>query len=335
MYIDCHVHCRDDSWSYKSTIEECLRISEKAGLVGIFDMPNTEPPVINRKRVLERFALAEKANSRVFYGSYIGLTSDKNQIREAVETYREFVPKNFSKFGVVGLKMFAGKSVGSLSVTSPEEQLEVYRQLTNFGFGGALVVHCEKESLLKSKLWNPQKPSSWSDARPEQSEVESVRDQINLSKQVGYMGHIHFAHISVPESAIIIKKAGGRAMRYSIGVTPHHLMNNTDDQESDFVGLMYKVNPPLRKKETQQRLLKMCIAGEFDILESDHAPHTLDEKLGRAKDNKGNPVYMSGIYSLPHWPEFASTLIKLGVSPQLIAKMSYASVKDIFRIGEK
>ena len=100
MFIDPHVHCRDGKQAYKETVAHALAIAERAGMTAIFDMPNTSPPIDSRNAAVERIALAEKADSPVFYGIYLGITADPAQIREAVAAYNEL--KN-----VIGFKMFA------------------------------------------------------------------------------------------------------------------------------------------------------------------------------------------------------------------------------------
>ena len=90
MYIDSHVHCRDGKQAYKETVRHALAVAENAGVDAIFDMPNTEPPIITREQVIERLKLADSFNSNVFYGLYVGLTSDISQIKEAVKIHREF-----------------------------------------------------------------------------------------------------------------------------------------------------------------------------------------------------------------------------------------------------
>jgi len=214
MYIDCHVHCRDFEQSHKETVAHALEVAKDSGLSAIFDMPNTSPAVTTRQRVLERLTLASWENSPVFYGTYIGLTSDPVQIREAVETYNDFFPKDRSdRTGAVGLKMFAGKSVGDLTIAEPEAQREVYRHLVKLGYKGVLVVHCEKESEMYPELWDPSEPVTHCKSRPEISEVESVKDQLKFALETCYakqpqhgetFGKLHIAHISVPQAVDIV-----------------------------------------------------------------------------------------------------------------------------------
>ncbi len=324
MYIDCHVHLRDDGWKHKETIEHGLNVAEDSLLDAVFDMPNTEPPVTTRSRVLERFELARSANSPVFYGAYIGLTEDKEQIKEAVETWREFFPRYNKRAAVVGLKMFAGRSVGSLSVISPFSQLEVYSQLSKMNYQGVLVVHCEKESEMHPELFDPSKPITHCYARPEKSEVESVKDPIKFAISTGYSGHLHIPHVSVPESVELIRDAEGK-LRISCGATPHHLLlDNRVMEEGD--GILYKVNPPLRNPDSVKKLFDYLIKGYIDVLESDHAPHTLEEKT------KGDKIkgYLSGIPNLASWPDFVNLLIARGVTQEMIDRMAFENVNKIF-----
>ncbi|MFH1586197.1 MAG: dihydroorotase [archaeon] len=336
MYIDCHVHCRDEWESRKETIAHALEVARDSGLSAIFDMGNLfGDPVTTRKRVLDRFALVEEADSPVIYGSYILLTKDPDQIREAVETWREFGPheafKNgkVPKFFVPGLKMFAGKSVGDCTISGYDDQKEVYNQLVKNDYRGVLVTHCEKESKMKRDLWDPSNPITHSYARPEEAEVESVKDQLKHSIDTGFattgrgysQGSLHIAHISVPESVDLVNHAKRvRIINVTCGATPHHLLLNQRVMRYD--GLAFKVNPPLRKPVSQEMLLEKFLQGEIDLLESDHAPHTEKEKF----EGEG----MSGIPNLASWPLFLEMFREEGASEQLIEKVAYKNVNKIF-----
>jgi len=319
--IDCHVHCRDEEQAEKETIGHALRVAEDSGLDAIFDMPNTARPVITRQRVLERFALAEAANSRVFYGIYVGVTANSEQIKEAIETWREFFPRPGVRVGVIGLKMFAGKSVGDLAIVEPEAQEFVYETLSGLNYDGVLAVHCEKESEMRPELWDSSKPWTHSEARPEKAEIESIRDQINFAINTVYKGHLHILHVSTPKSVDIVRSYRGD-MRISCGVTPHHLLLNKTAMYGER-GVLYKVNPPLRDQETMRGLFSALLDGRIDVLESDHAPHTYEEKTQQ---------YMSGIPNLASWPDFIKILQRLGMHQGLIDRMTFNRVNEIFGV---
>jgi dihydroorotase len=277
-----HVHCRDEHWSHKSTIAETLKIAESQGICAIFDMPNNMPLTLNADDVRRRLALVPE-DSQVEYYTYVGLTKDVDQIVCAVNCWRMF-PQ------VVGLKMFAGRSVGSMSVTEEADQLTVYHALAGLGYEGVVAIHCEKESFLKPELWDPKVPVSHSLARPKEAEIESIKDQIKFAKESGFRGILHICHVSCPESVELVTRARG-SIRITCGVTPHHLLLSVSAQEAMLsLGNLYKVNPPLRLEYNRVALMDCLTQGDIDWIETDQAMHTLSEKI--------SGPFMSGIPSL-------------------------------------
>ena len=315
MYIDPHVHCRDGKQSYKETIAHALSIAERAGFTALFDMPNTDPPIFTFQQVKERIELANKAKSPVWNGLYVGLTADREQITEAIAAH-DSLPQ------VVGFKLFAGHSIGNLGVIKEKEQQIIYETLAELGYKGVLAVHCEKESLLKPHLWNPLQPSSHAAARPPSAEVESVKDQIAFAQDVDFKGTLHIAHISVPESVDIVQKEK-KNMHITCGVTPHHCLFGSEMLERKD-GLLYKVNPPLRIRSMAEQMLDYLKEGNIDWIETDHAPHTLDEKQ---KD-----PYLSGIPGLVFYPRFIEFLRKQ-MSNAMIKKVTFDNIINTFGIN--
>ena len=140
MYIDPHVHLRDFNQSHKETVRHGLEVARDSGVVAVFDMPNTDPPIITQEDVIQRLGVAKKAGiPEVFYGVYIGLTADCEQVKRAVHIINHFQQ-------VIGMKLYAGHSVGNLGVIRLDEQARIYEVLDQEGFTGFLAVHCEKES---------------------------------------------------------------------------------------------------------------------------------------------------------------------------------------------
>ncbi len=268
--IDPHVHCRDWSQSYKATISEVMSLAKSQGIVAICDMPNTEPPLTTANRVESRLITAEREKCLDGYYLWVGATSDEKQLRNAASIVQD-------NDHVVGIKMYAGKSTGDLAIVSEESQRLVYSTLADAGYQGVIVVHCEKESLSKYNLWNPNVPVSWSTVKPPEAEVESVRDQIRFAADAGFKGQLHIGHTSVPESVRLVDKAR-RHMRISCEVTPHHLLLSTDKDMQDTRATIYKVNPPIRNAAMAQELTQMLKDGMIDWIGTDHAPHSKFEK---------------------------------------------------------
>lgn len=315
--IDPHVHCRDWDQKYKETIAHALGVAERAGISGIFDMPNTCPSITSRQLVEKRLEDADKVGSPVFYAVYAGLTANPDQIREVVNTWREFFPR------VVGLKMFAGKSVGDLGIIKEDEQRLVYQTLADESFDGVLAVHCEKEALLKPGLWSPSNPKSHCYARPPEAEVKSIADQIRFATDYKFKGVLHIAHVSVPESVELVDSARKQGtISVSCGLTPHHCLLDYESLPCTQEGLLFKVNPPLRDRNSAEIMLQLLKDGKIDWIETDHAPHTLAEKLG-------NP-YMSGFPGIPFYPLFIKYLRHQGFLDGQIAQLTHNNICSAF-----
>ena len=312
-HIDAHVHCRDWNESYKATIKSVTELARSQNVCAVFDMPNTNPPIVSRKLVEKRIETAREEGCLNGYYLFMGITSDPEQIRGAVE-----VVKNNPI--VVGIKMFAGKSVGDLAIIDECAQMEVYRELAQARYDGVLAVHCEKESLLQMDLWNPNNPQSWNLARPPEAEVESVKDQIRFAGKSNFEGVLHICHVSTPKTVQVIREE--TELNITCGVTPHHVTYATRDMTGSN-GLMYKVNPPLRDYLTMT-LLRDCLRqGKINWIETDHAPHTRREKL--------HPPYMSGIQSLMSYSSFLSDLMTDGFTRDQIFELTYKNIKKIFK----
>jgi len=315
MYIDSHVHFRDEEQASKETIKHGLEVARDSGVVAVFDMPNTKRPVITRERVLDRLRLAKEAKvPEVFYGLYMGLTENPEQIKQAVEVYREFKE-------VVGMKLFAGHSVGDLGVIDIKDQRIVYEILSKEGYDGVLVVHCEKESLIHRENFDPLHAITHCHAQPEEAEIESVRDQIKLAYETNFRGKLHIAHISSPKAVELVVEAKKRGLNISSGICPHHFIYDWKQMNAEN-GLIWKMNPPLRSPESMEQMLNFLREGKIDWIETDHAPHSLDEKM--------KEPFMSGIPGLPWWPVFEEFLRQHDFSDDQIEKLTFSNAAERF-----
>lgn len=316
MVIDCHVHFRDEEEAHKETIEHGLLVARDSGVSAVFDMPNTKRPVISRERVEERLALAKKAGVKeVFYGTYIGLTADEEQIKEAVAVYREFFPR------VVGFKLYAGHSVGNLGVICEEDQRKVFFTLAREGYDGVLAVHAEKESLMHKEVWNYREPITHCIARPPEAEIESAKDMIKFSLDYKFEGKLHIAHVSAPEAVEIIDNARNLGVDISGGACPHHFIYGYGVMLGKD-GIMYKVNPPLRKPGDNKKMLEFLREGKIDLIETDHAPHTIEEKIS------GN--FMSGITGIQNWGFYKEYLFTNGFAAGQVERLTFGNVTKRF-----
>lgn len=311
-YIDPHVHCRNGNQDYKTNIREVSEKARDQGIVAIFDVH----PVFSKKDVQERLALVEKRDPVVAYFLYVGVTSDKNQIAEAVSLVKTY-PQ------VIGLKMRTVAASDFPGVSRETEQFQVYQSLAELHYEGVLAVHCEKQSRLKPKLWNPSDPWTHCLAHPPEAEIASVDDQIRLARKAGFEGNLHIMHVSCPASVALVARAK-KHMAVTCGATPHHLIWSAD-RLKEKLGLFNKADPPLRDNMTVVGLRNCLVLGQIDWLESDYAFHTLIEKL--------KPPYLSGIAAYELYKEILSFLKRQGASERQIADLTYWNIKRVF--GEK
>ncbi|MBQ0070968.1 MAG: dihydroorotase [Spirochaetales bacterium] len=267
--IDPHVHLRDWNQKEKETIFHGLLIGSMCGIDTFFDMPNTNPPLTSLEAIGRRLADGEAAAEAISrnsgktlsYHVYGGLTPERNQIQEMVEAYNLLFPR------VCGLKLFAGQSTGNMGVVEKENQKAIYQALTELGYKGVVAVHSEKESYFDKS----QKEHSL--VRPPVSEVESVRDQIEAIEETGFQGTLHIAHISTEGALELVKDAKKRGLKVTCGATPHHLLKNSGDAT-----MWAKMNPPLRPESDRKAIWNGLFDGSVDWVESDHAPHTVENK---------------------------------------------------------
>ena len=321
--IDPHVHLRDGSQCAKETLRHGMAVGSKAGILAFFDMPNTDPPLTTRERVFARLEAGRQAartiqaetSKRIFYGVYGGLTSDPKQIGEMVEVYQE------AEGAVIGFKLFAGHSTGGMGIVTDDQQRLVYQTLASHGYRGVLAVHCEKEQLLQPGLWDPTHPESHCLARPAEAEIASIADQIHFAREAGFEGVLHICHISTRRSIELVVLTRAQGMRITCGATAHHAL--LDAASAGRQDNLLKMNPPLRCSDDREAVFQGLLSGTIDWMESDHAPHTIEDKRQGA----------SGI------PGFAGMLLLVqqlrtkGATEVHLANLCGARVREVYGLA--
>ncbi len=302
MRIDPHVHCRDGRQAHKETIAHVMALCDAQGVDQVFDMPNTDPPLLTEQAMLERLALVPReAAGR--YRLYLGLTTDERQVREAVRLAGQ-AP------AVAGLKLYAGPSTGALGMPAAADQRRLYQVLADAGYQGVLAVHAEKSDLLSPTRFDPGRPASHGAARPPAAEAAAIDDQVAFAAAAGFRGTLHICHLSTAAGLERVQTAR-RTLALTCGVTPHHLLWTGAMLARGPEGLLYKVNPPLREPADTIALRQALKAGAIDWIETDHAPHALSEKL-YAPYESGYPslcLYRSLVEDiLPYWGLHEATI---------------------------
>lgn len=312
--IDPHVHCRDWGESYKATIGDVVRKALSKGIGFVFDMPNTEPPILGYSEALRRLKTAEDHGVQRHYFLYIAATPSESQLRDAVRAYNE-IPR------VVGLKLYTAPMKG-LEALDEDEQIIIYKTLEALDYRGVLAIHCEKKDLFREDAWDPMRPYTWNTARPPEAEASCVDKQIRLAREAGFRGTLYFVHISTPEAVEIIARAREKGYRIVCGVTPHHILFDTDHMRTP-ESVVLKVNPPIRDPGRSRRIAEMSSSGAIDFLETDHAPHASHEKVGHP--------YLSGIRSLEIYDKAIERLASMGAGESTIYMITRGNILRVFR----
>ena len=332
--IDPHVHLRDWQEAYKETVKHGLSVAFRAGLDAVFDMPNTKPTLTHKDTIEKRLELADRSTTElgisIFYGLFAGITDNPKQIEHVVSVHSSLFPR------VVGLKMFACHSTGNMGIIHPQRQREIYRLLSRFGYRGVLAVHAEKEAYIKTRPdgspdWDPERAYTHAQARPPEAEIQSVQDQILFAMMEGFEGTLHIVHLSTGGALTQINQAQLRKTvpqlrcRITCGITPHHARLTASKMKTKN-GLLFKMNPPLRDRSNQKIVLDALLRGEIDWIETDHAPHTAEDKKMR---------YSSGIPVLPYYPHFIKFLLASGLPEPSITAVTHDNIEKAFGISIK
>ncbi len=237
------------------------------GVTTVLEMPNTVPPTDSAERVTEKQQLAE-GRSWVDFGLF-GLLG-----RGGLEHMRPM-----AEAGVVGFKCFLGETTGALPAPNDAELLSALHEAARLGL--RVGFHAEDRETI-APLVKAARGAGRTDAlghvetRPIRAEVAAVERAGRLALEAGAAIHIHHLSSRAGLAAVETCRAGG--VDVTTEVTPHHLLLSSDDVVR--LGPVTRVNPPLREPGEGAALIEAMGAGRIEMVASDHAPHTGEEKLG-------------------------------------------------------
>jgi len=265
--IDAHVHLRDEGKAYKEDFYSGTAAAAAGGITTVLDMPNNDPVTMSAETLGNRMEIAKK------------------KILVNVGFYSEF-PRNMKEIenivteGVVAFKLFMVEQVGGLNIDDDEALLEAFK--TVGGLKVPVAVHAEDRTTLK-KAEDEVKRAKTNDieaflkAHSENAEVNAVKRLLNIVKQTGT--HVHFCHISTENGLKMITEGKKSGMPVTCETTPHHLFLSVADLRR--IGTLALTMPPVREKSQTVALWEGIKNRWIDILASDHAPHTLEEKKAK------------------------------------------------------
>lgn len=263
--IDVHVHLRDEGKAYKEDFYTGTAAAAAGGITTVLDMPNNAPVTMSAEALKNRMQIAE------------------SKILVNVGFYSEF-PTNLSEIkailtqGAVAFKLFMACQIGGLNVDDDTALREAFSKVSELGV--PVAVHAEDKTLLSKneaqlKQANRHDIAAFLKAHSEHVELNAIKRLLHINAQTN--ANLHFCHLTTKEgleAVIEAKKAGGNV---TCEVTPHHLLLSDSDFER--YGPTLITMPPVRSRRHIEALWQGIADGWIDILGSDHAPHSLDEKF--------------------------------------------------------
>ncbi|WP_034995920.1 dihydroorotase [Beijerinckia mobilis] len=272
--IDTQVHFREPGLTHKEDLETGSRGAVLGGVTAVFEMPNTNPLTTGAAELADKVALATH-RMHCDFAFWVGGTYDN--------------PKDIPELerlpGAAGIKVFMGSSTGSLLVEDDEGIARILAQTRR-----RAAFHSEDEARLNERkpvrvAGDPASHPLW---RDEEAALLSTRRLVRIAQEQNAL--IHVLHVSTAEEIDFLADYKDRV---SVEITPHHLTLCADDYTR--LGTLMQMNPPVRDARHREHLWYGVAQSIVDILGSDHAPHTLEEK---AKPYPQSPSGMTGVQTL-------------------------------------
>tara|TARA_R110002050_G_scaffold166761_2_gene297287 strand:- start:3016 stop:4362 length:1347 start_codon:yes stop_codon:yes gene_type:complete len=263
--IDDQVHFREPGLTHKATIETESKAAIAGGITSFIEMPNTIPQTTTIEKLEEKFEIAAKT-SYANYSFMFGGTNDNLEEILKVDATQ-----------VAALKLFLGSSTGNMLVDDPTVLENIFKNTKLL-----IAVHCEDEATIKKNLetyiekygedipikYHPQ-------IRSEEACNLSSSKAIELAKKTG--ARLHVFHLSTgKETKLFSNKIPLKDKKITAEVCIHHLWFT--DEDYNLKGTLIKWNPAVKTKKDQDMLWEALLDGRIDVIATDHAPHTLEEK---------------------------------------------------------
>lgn len=274
--IDTQVHFREPGNEHKEDLETGSRGAVQGGVTAVFEMPNTNPTTSTVEALEDKISRGTHRMACDF-AFYAGATGDNIDQLAVLE----------KQPGTAGIKIFMGSSTGSLLVADDETLEKVLSQ----GYR-RVAVHCEDEDRLIER-----QPLTYEEGgvhnhpiwRDEESAIKATKRLLKIARKVGR--RVHVLHVTTEDEVPIL--AANKDIS-TMEVTPQHLTLFAPDCYSE-IGTFAQMNPPIRLKHHQDALWHAINQGIVDVIGSDHAPHTREEK---GKEYPATPSGMPGVQTL-------------------------------------
>lgn len=280
-FVDPHAHLNDPGLTESEDFYTGTCSAAAGGITTVMEHPLTFPLPSNYKKLLEKKEIVSKKAVTDF--SLFGACTPDN--------YEDV--KAMTKMGAVAFKAFLTKSPEIPNLTDAE----VIWHMENLkGMGPVMPIHCENDAIVSGFTEKQRKgkhiyAQDYDDARPEVSEIEAINRMCIFAQYTG--GKVHVVHCSVSEGVETVQRYKEKGVDITVETCPHFLILDSEDVRKQ--GIYAICNPPIRKRETVEKLWEKVLKGEVDFIGSDHATYTFEEKNEGLKDIYDTPAGVSGI----------------------------------------
>jgi dihydroorotase len=315
--IDDQVHFREPGLTHKGDLATESLAAAAGGCTSFMEMPNTNPAAVTHELLEQKFAIAAQ-KSAVNYTFYLGASNTN------IEEIKKTDPRK-----VAGIKLFMGSSTGNLVVDDPQSVEAIFRDSPTL-----IATHCEVDSLIEEngKKYREQfgddlDASFHPKIRSEEACYLSSSMAVSLAKKYG--SRLHILHISTAkELSLFTNTIPMKEKKITAEACIHHLWFIEEDYATK--GNFIKWNPAVKKATDREAIFKAVLDGTIDVIATDHAPHTLEEKSGRYLDApSGGPLIQHSLQAMIDFHKRGK------ISLEHIAKMMAHNVADMFHVVDR
>ncbi|MDJ0699893.1 MAG: dihydroorotase [Woeseiaceae bacterium] len=314
--IDDQVHFREPGLTHKGDLATESAAASAGGITSFMDMPNVNPLTTSAGALADKYAMAE-GRCTANYGFYLGATNGN------IDEIKRLEPGN-----ACGIKVFMGASTGDMLVDDTEALDQIFRYAPVI-----VVTHCEDSPTIWANETRAQEQFGEDVPMSEHPNIRSAEaclksSQLAVELATKHDALLHVLHLTTAVEMQLFSTAALAEKRVTAEVCVHHLWFEASDY--DALGSHIKCNPAIKQQSDRDALVAALNEGRIDVIATDHAPHTLEEK-----DNK----YFKAPSGLPLVQHAVLTLFDLAaagrISHELLVEKACHAPADLFGVGER